>query len=248
MKGAFVMFGNQPGGLCREPLNMGISIFAPISSVHGSPSLLFAQPLLAGSVFASTALVIGSEIFLFIANRLFHLKSIPVLDASSGQTVQMSLTELQEFLRWMANGMGPSPNSNPVTDGGGGNILSNEDGRITGDHSTGFLTVTTPEAPVTVAIYIAADYSTEPFTPSVAFYIPILALPGVRGALPLLILGLLATIFVRAVVPPESTGAKPLPKPELEPEPGTRMNNPLNYSANDLLQLLTKFGKNSGTK
>ena len=246
MKGAFVMSGNQPGGLCGESLNMGISIFAPISSVHGSSSLLFAQPLLTGSVFASAAVLIGSEFFLFIANHLFHLKSIPVLDAKNGQTVQMSLTELQEFLRWMANGIGASPNSNPVTDGGDENIYSNQDGQITGDHSTGFLTVTSPEAPLTIAIYISANYSNDPFTPSISFFIPILAFPGIRGALPLLILGLLATIFVRAVVPPESTGAKPLPKPELEP--GTRLNNPLTYSANDLLQLLTKFGKNLGTK
>ncbi|SHH12144.1 hypothetical protein [Desulfosporosinus lacus] len=242
------MSGNQPGGLCGESLNMGISIFAPISSVHGSSSLLFAQPLLTGSVFASAAVLIGSEFFLFIANHLFHLKSIPVLDARNGQTVQMSLTELQEFLRWMANGIGVSQNSNRVTDGGDGNVLSNEAGRI--DHSTGFLTVTSPEAPLTVAIYISANYSNEPFTPSISFYLPILVFPGIRGALPLLILGLLATIFVRAVVPPESTGAKPLPKPEPEPEPEprTRMNNPLTYSANDLLQLLTKFRKNLGTK
>ena len=226
------MSSHQPGGLRGEPLNMGISIFAPISSVHGSSSLLFAQPLLTGSVFASTAVLIGSEFFLFIANRLFHLKSIPVLDARNGQTVQMSLTELQEFLRWIANGMGPLQIQ----------TQSNEDGRISGDHSTGFLTVTTPEAPLTIAIYIVASYSNDPFTPSVSFYIPILVFPGVRGALPLLILGLLATIFVRAVVPPESTGAKPLP----EPEPGTIMNNPLTYSPNDLLQSLIKFGKNSG--
>lgn len=193
------MSGNQPGRLCGEPLNMGLSIFAPISSVAGSSSLLFAQPLLTGSVFASTAVLIGSELFLFIARRLFHLKSIPVLDARNGQTVQMSLTELQEFLRWMANGIGASPNSNPVTDGG--------------IDSTGFITTVTPEAPLTVAIYFSALYSNNPFTPGVSFFIPILAFPGVRGALPLLILGLLSTIFVRAVVPPESTGSKPLSKP-----------------------------------
>jgi len=94
---------------------MGLSIFAPISSVAGSSSLLFGQPLLTGDVVASTALLIGSELFLFIAKRLFHLKSIPVLDATNGQTLQMSLTELQAFLRWMANGIGTSPN--PLTGG-----------------------------------------------------------------------------------------------------------------------------------
>ena len=208
------MSGNQPGRVRGEPLNMGISIFAPISSVAGSSSLLFAQPLLTGSVFASTAVLIGPELFLFIARRLFDIKSIPVLDARNGQTVQMSLTELQEFLRWMANGIGASPNSNPATDGEKGNILSNQAGRVTGIESTGFIiTNVTPDAPLTVAIYFSAFYSNNPFTPGVSFFIPILAFPGVRGALPLLILGLLSTIFVRSVVPPESTGSKPLSKP-----------------------------------
>ena len=236
------MSGNQPGRLCGEPLNMGLSIFAPLSSVAGSPSLSFAQPLLTGSVFASTAVLIGSELFLFIARRLFHLKSIPVLDARNGQTVQMSLTELQEFLRWMANGIGTSPNPNLVTAGGNGTILPNQDGQTTGVDYTGFLTAETPEAPLTLAIYFSAFYSNNPFTPSVSFYIPILAFPGARGALPLLILGLLSTIFVRAVVPPESTGSKQLSKPI------TKMNNPLTYSPNDLLQLLSKYGKKFGSE
>ena len=236
------MSGNQPRELCGEPLSMGFSVSAPISSVVGSSSLLFAQPLLTGGVFASTAVLIGSEIFLFIASRLFQLTSIPVIDVKNGQTVQMSLTELQEFLRWMANGIGVTPNPNPVTDGENGDILANQDEQQTGIHSTGFITVTTAEAPLIVSIYFSAAYSNNPFTPSVSFFIPILTFPGARGALPLLMLGLLSTIFVRAVVPPESTGSKPLPRP------GKRINNPLPYSPNDLLQLLTKFWKNFGTK
>ncbi len=219
---------------------MGLSIFAPISSVVGSSSLLFAQPLLTGSVFASTAVLIGSELFLFIAKRLFNLESIPVLDASNGQTVQMSLTELQEFLRWLANDSGASPNSNPLTEGGNGSIPSNQAGQISGTDTTGFITIELPEAPLTIAIYISSFFSNNPYTPSVSLYIPILAFPGARGALPILILGLLSTIFVRSVVSPESTGSKPLSNPE------TRTSKPLNYSPNDLLQLLTKFGKTFG--
>ena len=235
------MSGNQSVKLCGEPLNLGISIFAPISSVAGSSSLLFGQPLLTGSVFASTALLIGIELFLFIAKHLLNIKSIPVLDASNGQTVQMSLTELQEFLRWMTNGIGTSPNFTAGTDGENENILSPEVGRSTGSDTTGFITIELPEAPLTIAIYVSAFYSNNPFTPSVTLFIPILAFPGVRGALPLLILGLLATIFVRSVVPPQSTGSIPLSQPE------NKMNNPLTYSPNDLLQLLTKFGKSFRT-
>ena len=241
------MSGNQPSNLSGEPLNMGLSIFAPISSAAGSSSLLFAQPLLTGSVFASTVVLIGSEVFLFIARRFFNINSIPVLDASNGQTVQMSLTELQEFLRWMSNGIGAVPNSNARSNGG--TIPSNQEGQVTGFNSdsvdnTGFLTVETREAPLTLALYFSAFYSNNPYTPSVTLSIPIITFPGVRGALPLLILGLLATIFVRSVVPPESTGSKPLSNSDA----GTRVNNPLTYSPNDLVQLLTKYSKFTRTK
>jgi len=237
------MSGNQPERLSGEPLNMGVLIFAPISSEKGSSFLSFSQPILTGSVFASTAVLISSQIFLFIARRFLNIKSIPVLDASNGQTVQMSLNELQEFLRWMANGIGESPNSSPVTDGGNGNILSNQNG------ASGFITKVPAEAPLTVTIYFSAFYSNNSFTPSVTFYIPILAFPGIRGALPLLILGLLSTIFVRSVVPPESTGAKLLLQPEtiMNNTINNPMNNALPYSPNDLLKLLTKFGRSSGT-
>ena len=152
----------------------------------------------------------------------------------------MPLTELQEFLRWMANGSGSSPNPNQLTKGIN-NAQQTTVVRVK-EIVPGFVTVTTPEAPFVVSIYVSADYSTKPFTPSVAMFIPILTFPGVRGALPLLILGLLSTIFVRAVVPPESTGLKPLSKPK------STMNNPLTFTPNDLLQLLNRFGKHFGSK
>ncbi|SPF50084.1 conserved membrane hypothetical protein [Candidatus Desulfosporosinus infrequens] len=233
------MFGSQQNSLCREPLSMGIGISAPISSEVGSSSVFFAQPLLTGNVLVSWAVLIGSELFLFIAGRLFNLESVPILDSGNGQTVQMPLTELQEFLRWMGNGSGSSPNPDPATNAG--NMVTNPAGQI-GGVVPGFVTVTTPEAPIVVSIYVSADYSIRPFTPSTALFIPILTFPGVRGALPLLILGLLLTIFVRAVVPPESSGLKPLSKPK------STMNNPLTFTPNDLLQLLNRFGKHFGSK
>ncbi|OLN33583.1 hypothetical protein [Desulfosporosinus metallidurans] len=217
------MSGNQPVGQCTEPLNMGIALFAPISSVAGSATLFFTQPLINGRVFASSAVIIGSELFLFIAQRLFRLESLPVLDVKNGQTVQMPLSELQGFLKWMSNGSA---------------------GEYTGIMpNRGFLTPETPEAPLTIVLFVNGDYSNNPYSPSAWFLFPILTFPGIRGALPLLILELLATIFVRAVVPPESTGSKPLSKP------GTiKPNNPLTFSSNDILQLLSKFRKQGGSK
>ena len=215
--------GNQPVEQSAEPLNMGIAIFSPISSVAGSATLFFTQPIINGRVFASSAVLIGSELFLFIAQRLFRLESLPVLDVKNGQTVQMPLSELQGFLRWMSNGSA---------------------GEYTGTvPNRGFLTPETPEAPLTVVLFVSADYSNNPYSPSAWFLFPILTFPGIRGALPLLILELLATIFVRAVVPPESTGSKPLPKP------GTsKLNNSLPFSSNDILQLLSKFRKQGDSK
>ncbi len=227
------MSGNQPSSLSGDPIGMGISVSAPISSVTGSSSLLFAQPILNGHVFASTIVLIVSEVILFISRRLFNLKSLPILDASSGQTVQIPLTELQEFLRWIANRSGPPPELNLINNRI--NMLTDPGGQIEGQHIPSFVTVTTPEAPLVISIYFTADYSTSPFTPSVAMFIPIFSFPGIRGALPILIIGLLSTIFIRAVVSPESTGSSPLPRSE------TSINNPLNFSPNDLLQLLTKF-------
>lgn len=235
------MSGNQSEeGLSKEPLIMGLYIFAPISSVAGSATLSVSQPFLSERIFASSAVLIGSELFLFIAQRLFRFDSIPVLDVKNGQTVQMPLSELQEFLRWMATGSDSNPNSNPATDGR--NMLSNEGGEFTGTiGSRGFLTPESTEAPIIVSLYVAANYSNRSFTPGIFLVIPIFTFPGLRGALPMLILGLLATIFVRAVVQPESTGSKPLSKS------GTRINNPLTHSPNDLLQLLTKFRNKPGT-
>ncbi len=228
------MSGNQPSSLRGDPLSMGIGVSVPISSVVGSSSLIFAQPILIGRVLASSIVIIASEVLLFIAKHLLSLKSLPILNASNGQTVQIPLTELQEFLRWIANGSGPSPIHNLIINS---RNITGSDEQIEGATIPTLVTVTTPEAPLVISIYFSADYSTKPFTPSVAMFIPILTFPGIRGALPLLILGLLSTIFVRSVVPPESTGSKPLAST------GTKSNNPLTYSPNELLQFLTKFRK-----
>jgi hypothetical protein len=232
------MSGSPPTSISGEPINMGVRIFVPISSVAGSATIYFSQPLLSGSVFASSAVVIGSELFLLIAQRLFCLESIPVLDVQNGQTVQMPLSELQAFLRWIANRSDSTQNSNPVTNGTNMSLTTNGNGTIS---HRGFPTPESPEAPIVVALFVTADYSSMSDSPYVTFTIPILTFPGVRGALPLLILGLLGTIFVRAVVPPEATGSKPLSKPD------ATLNDPPIFKPSDLLQLLTRFGKHFGS-
>ncbi|MCB8816356.1 hypothetical protein [Desulfosporosinus shakirovi] len=235
------MSGNQPESRFGEPIVMGIELFAPISSVAGSSTLLFTQPLLTGQVFKSSAVIIGAELIIFIVHHFFNVKSIPILDLRNEQTFQLPLSELHDFLRWMANGSDPT---NLNTSANGINRLINSDSEITGSLADrGFPTPLSPEAPLVFAIYVIGNYSNKPYTPYLLFTVPILTFPGVRGALPLLIIGLLATIFVRAVVPPETTGAKPLIKPDTL----TNSNMPLTFNSNDLLKLLTRFGKHFGS-
>jgi len=232
------MSGNQLGEeISKERLGMGIYIFVPMSAVAGSPILYYVQPLLNGNVFASSAVLIGSEFFLLIAKHILRLESIPVLDVKNGQIIQMPLSELQEFLKWVARGTDYTTNLNSSINGR--NVST--DRALTGER--GFLTPESSEAPLVIAIYVSGNYSNRLYSPYISLTVPILVFPGLRGSLPLLILGLIGTIFVRAVVPPETTGSNPLVKP------GTTNNNTsLTFSPNDLLQMLTRFGKHFGTK
>lgn len=220
-----------------EALNLGLVIFNPVSSVPGSPTFFFLQPIITGKVFASAGVLIGAQLFLFLAQRLFNLDRLPVnfceLDGKS-QLIEMSSTDLQEFLKAVACGDSAGITkhfSNPIgsTDDGGGL------GSATGPTKT-FATPTTIEAPLVVGIAIYGDFSSQLFSPLVFFTVPIFTVPGIRGALPILILETLSTIFVRAVVSPETTGAKPIPET-------SQSRQLLHFTPEDLLTLFSRFGK-----
>lgn len=212
--------------ISKEPLNLGISIFAPVSSVPGSSSFFFLQPLLTGKVFASIGILITAQIIMFIADRFFGHELPPVQRGSgisSEQTVQMSLSDLQDFLASLPRDIQPSTSTSaPSTDQSG--------------------TTETQEIPLVFALTFWGDFTNQPYGPTVFFILPLFTFPGVRGALPILILELLATIFVRAVVPPQTTGSKPLSDPTLN-----RKFPPLQFSPEDLLNLLNRFSKHFGT-
>jgi hypothetical protein len=206
-------------GCPKEPLNFGISFFTPVSSVPGSASFFYLQPLLTGKVFASMALLSISQLFLFLINRIFGLESTPIKIGSSmppEQTVRMSMSDLQEFLT--------SVSSNYVQPSGGST-----------DPTTG--TIETPEAPIVVALSIWGEFTDNPYGPTVFLLLPVFTFPGLRGAMPMLIMELLTTIFVRAVVPPQSTGAKPL-RDLISGKP-----NILQFTPENLLNLLNRFSK-----
>lgn len=60
----------------KEPLNFGISIYSPVSNVPESANFYYLQPFVKGHVFASTAVLIAAQIFLFIANRLLRNENL----------------------------------------------------------------------------------------------------------------------------------------------------------------------------
>lgn len=202
-----------------EPLNFGISFFAPVSSIPGSPSFFFLQPLLTGKVFASLGILSVAQLFLFLINRIFCLELTPLNKGSfvsPEQTVQMSASDLQDFLASVSrNYIQPATEQIDVTSG----------------------TLETPEIPLVVALTIWGDFTDNPFGPTVFLLLPVFTFPGLRGALPMLILELLATIFVRAVVPPQTTGSKPLQQPVLGKP------NILQFTPENLLNLLNRFSK-----
>jgi hypothetical protein len=208
--------------ISKEPLNLGISLYAPVSSVPGSSSFFFLQPLLTGKVFASIGILIVTQIFLFFADRLWGHESAPQQKTpviSPEQTVKMSLSDLQDFLASM-----PRENFQPST----GQVVAG--------------TNETAEIPLVLSLSVWGDFTNKPYGPTVYLLLPLFTFPGVRGALPLLILELLTTIFVRAVVPPQTTGSKPLTAPTIN-----RKFQPLQFSPEELLNLLNRFNKHFGT-
>ena len=217
--------------ISKEPLNLGLSIYSPVSSVPGSATFFFFQPLLTGKVFASVGVLIAAELFLFLANRFFNLESLPIQKGpviSPEQTVRMSLSDLQDFLASVSRGK-VQPSTGPSAPS-------------TGQAVTGIVPAESPEIPLVLGLTVWGYFSNKPFCPSISLFFPLLTFPGVRGALPLLILDLLATIFVRAVVPPETTGSKPLTPPA-----SNNKFKPLQFSPEDLLNLLNRFNKHFGT-
>ncbi|HWQ42566.1 MAG TPA: hypothetical protein VN456_11095 [Desulfosporosinus sp.] len=221
----------------KEPLTLGITIFTPVSSVPGSSSFIFFQPLITGNVFASVGVLISAQLFLFLAGRFLGLESFPVQkgpDISPEQTVKISLSDLQNFLASVSRDTQPSTSTSaPST-----NTLAPS----TDQAVPGIFPSVTPEIPLVVALTVGADYTNKPFCPTVSLFLPLVTFPGARGALPLLILELLTTIFVRAVVPPQTTGSKPLTDPT-----SNSKSQPLQFSPEDLLNLLNRFSKHFAT-
>ena len=225
----------EQGCPINTPLNFGIAIFAPLSSVPGSPSFGYFQPLLTGNVLASAGILIGAELFLFLAQHFFGLEGVPVVcpgTNANSPIIKIPVPELQELLSSLSK-ISSNPNDIMLKN----QQLSQTSFRNLPNQTIGSFIMETPEIPLTITLTVSGYYSNEPYCPTVSLFIPIITIPGIRGALPILILGILETIFVRAVVPPESTGAKPLKKSK------NQEGKPFSFSSEELLNLLNRFGK-----
>lgn len=207
-----------------EPIGMGVGIFSKICSVPGSPSLGLFQPIFSGKLFSSSGVLIGAEFLILLAKFIFKLDKVPVLNISKNQVIQIPIGELQSLLQYMSTRQNTVGGTAPPSASSIGAAPT-------------FPTVLPPDAPLYVGLYLVADYSNQPYTPSLYLIVPILSFPGLNGALPLLILGLLVTIFIRSVVPPETTGSKFPPKPTERPNPS------LSLYPEELLGILNRFGK-----
>ncbi|GAB6174742.1 hypothetical protein JCM15765_42200 [Paradesulfitobacterium aromaticivorans] len=202
-------------------INLALTISAPISSVPGSASFFMLQPILTGKIIGAAGVLIGAQLFLVLAKYIFGLKNIPLADpANPAHKISIPIDELQALLGSIAANT-VEAESFPRSTAGGGEFLVQQ----------------TAEIPVVVSIALYAHYSPKDFYPTTYLIVPVFTLPGLRGALPILILEILSTILVRAVVPPQTTGAKPLAGSEQTPSPR------LYLTTDELLKMLEKFSR-----
>lgn len=221
IKGVMRM-ASQPGNQNNlTAINLALSISAPVSSEPGSASFFFLQPILTGKIIGAAGVLIGAQVFLILAKHVFGLQDIPVADPSNpARKITIPIDELQALLGSIATNTAGAE-SFPRSRAGGGEFLVQQ----------------TAEIPVVISLALYAHFSPEAFTPTTFLSMPVFTLPGLRGTLPILILEILSTILVRAVVPPQTTGAQPLASNE-------QMSGPRLYLTTDeLLKMLEKISR-----
>lgn len=182
-------------------INVGFSFLTRVSSIPGSPTFIYSQPLINSRVYFAPWILLGAQVVSLLGKRFLQIKEIPILDVAQGR---LSFIPLDKFLGFLMSLNDPTGNSR------NGDIFD-ELSQTSSSTASGldFPTQLPSDVPMYIALYLSADYSRELYTPSMIVYVPFLSFPGLKGALPFLVLALLGTILVRCVVDPKTTGAKP---------------------------------------
>ncbi len=213
-----------PGGVLPNPaLDITLRLTSPISSARGSPRLLYSQVLTTTTVANASLFALGIDFLVQLAAWFFGEDRVsrPTSYRGSDGTVTMPLSALSQFLKRIKNGRAdiaeanPTPQPWPVETRPGVEVE--------------------PPQPMTLLLLLNGRVSPSDGSPIINLTIPVLSFPGITGGLPIIIIGLIATILVRAVVPPSTSGTTPPADPPQEPK--------FQFGTEEILQLLQQFGE-----
>lgn len=214
-----------PGAALSNPvLTVNLRLISPVSSAVGSPTLQFNQVVAAAQVPAAGFLVI---VLMFIVQlvawicgedrvRLPDPNAFPAPDGA----VTMSLSELAAFMERLKNGSLELPTA-PVSGPDSG--MTRPGVQVRGP------------ANLTLYLVLGATVSGREGAVIVGPFVPLVEFVGITGGLPIIIIGLIATILTRAVVPPTASGIHPQADPQPEPV--------FQLKWQELIQLLKGYGK-----
>lgn len=199
-------------------------IFSPLSFAIGSPGLWFSQPvadanLPLGGLWVLIIDAIVEIVALLTSKHPCLAPDYPGLEAPPG-SVKMTVPELAAFLKQLKNGVQDLPIKQSIVPG----EIKRPGVQI--------------GAPIwfTVFILLSGFVEKGEGAPRISLFVPLFEFKGITGGLPILIIGLIATILIRSVVPPKTSGIEPIPEPTEEPKYELKLQ--------EILHLLRRFGSN----
>jgi hypothetical protein len=219
-----------PGTQLPYPaLDINLRFISPISSAVGSPRLHFNQILSTSTVPLAGVWVLLISSIIQIAAWFFGEDRISIPNPGDFNvpqgTVSMTLSELSNFLGQLKKGTWELPKGT-----GTGLDSNNSNYRV----SRRGVQVQSP-AWLTIYLVIHGTSTGRAGSPIFSLFVPIVVVEGLTGGLPILILGLIATILVRDVVPPTSSGVQPLEEQPTE-------QGLITLKTSELINMLKTFG------
>ncbi len=205
-------------------LTVSLWLISPVSSAVGSPRLAYAQNITSAGVpgagFWVVVLDFVVQLVAWICGEGRVVRPDPSGIAMPEGSVSMSLPELAEFVARLKTGRwDPPAKAYPAV--------------VEGEVTRPGVQVISP-AYLTLFLLVSGTVSGREGAPMLSIFVPLISFKGLTGGLPILIMGLIATILVRTVVPPTSSGLLP---DEQAQEPVFQLK------AQELIQLLRGFGK-----